>query len=87
MYCFEGTFVTQDGALFVVPPALRRWRPTFPAPGRNLENWMLGALFATDLNPLLRLANTPRNPATTVDVPVAVDCPVRAQTPEPLGRI
>lgn len=73
-YCFEGTFITQDGALFVVPPATRRRRPKFPAPGRNIENWMLRGLFETDMNPLLQLAHTPRIPST----PVAMGCPVWA---------
>lgn len=78
-YCFEGTFITQDGALFVVPAAARRRMPKLPAPGRNLENWMLGALFETNLDPLLRLARTPRNPST----PVAMGRPMRAQTAPP----
>eukprot|EP00903_Cladosiphon_okamuranus_P020866 g19162.t1 len=78
-YRFEGTFITQDGALYMVPPASRRRRPTFPTPGHNIENWMLRVLFQTDLNPLRRLEITPRNPST----PVAIGYPMRAQGPPP----
>ncbi|CAN0300691.1 unnamed protein product [Scytosiphon promiscuus] len=49
--CYEGTFVTRDGALFVVPPATRRRNPKLPAPGRSIENFMLRVLYDSDLDP------------------------------------
>eukprot|EP00752_Nemacystus_decipiens_P003476 g3211.t1 len=79
--CFEGTFITQDGAQFVVPPAARRPGPTFSGPGRLVEHWMLHALFETDVDPLRSLAQAPRNLST----PVAAGRPLRARTsPSPL---
>lgn len=50
-YCYEGTFVTRAGALFVVPPAARRRNAKLPAPGRSIENFMLQMLYDLHLDP------------------------------------
>ncbi|CAM9766363.1 unnamed protein product, partial [Ectocarpus fasciculatus] len=44
-----GTFVTRDGAVFVVPPAT--WRPIAFRTTRKVEQRMLAVLYNTNRNP------------------------------------
>lgn len=50
-YHYEGTFVTRDGAIFVVPPPTVRRDPNLPPPGRSIENFMLRVLYDSNLDP------------------------------------
>lgn len=48
-HSYEGTFITSDGALFVLPPT--GGRSMAPATGRKIEKRMLSVLFANNVNP------------------------------------
>ena len=49
-YTYQGTFVTRDGTIFVVPPAVPREYGA-PETGREIEKRMLSVLFSKNLNP------------------------------------
>lgn len=49
-YNYQGTFITRDGTLFVVPPAVPR-ESAAPETGREIEKRMLSVLFSKNLNP------------------------------------